>query len=84
MASPVGSYQGIADPSAIRRCIEAVSVPAIVEGGIGSPAHVIQAMELGAAAVLVNTLVARAKDPVSMAAAVRHAVLAGILAVQGS
>jgi thiazole synthase len=82
MASPVGSYRGITDPAAMRRCIEAASVPVIVEGGIGSPAHIVQAMELGATAVLVNTLVAQAKDPVAMAAAVRHAVLAGSLAAR--
>ncbi|MGQ4487834.1 thiamine biosynthesis protein ThiG [Streptomyces sp. 372A] len=84
MASPVGSYRGISDPEAMRRCIDALSVPAVVEGGIGSPTHVAEAMELGAAAVLVNTLVAQAEDPVAMAAAVRQAVSAGIPAVQGS
>ncbi|MGC5411419.1 hypothetical protein ACPXCX_48290 [Streptomyces sp. DT225] len=51
---------------------------------MGSPSHVTEAMELGAAAVLVNTLVAQAEDPVAMAAAVRQAVSAGIPAVQGS
>lgn len=81
-ASAVGSYSGIPEPAEMRRCIEAVSVPTIVEGGIGSPAHVVQAMELGATAVLVNTLVAQAKDPAAMAAAVRHAVLAGGLAAR--
>ncbi|MGC4949491.1 thiamine biosynthesis protein ThiG [Streptomyces sp. DT224] len=84
MASPVGSYRGISDPETMRRCIDALSVPAVVEGGIGSPSHVTEAMELGAAAVLVNTLVAQAEDPVAMAAAVRQAVSAGIPAVQGS
>jgi thiazole synthase len=84
MASPVASYRGIIDPAAMRRCIEAVSVPAIAEGGLGSPAHVVQAMELGAAAVLVNTLVARAHHPVTMAAAVRHATLAGHLAARAA
>jgi thiazole synthase len=81
MASPVASYRGILDVDGMKACIDALSVPTIVEGGIGSPAHVTQAMELGATAVLVNTLVARAEKPVAMAAAVRHAVLAGVLAV---
>lgn len=82
MASAVGSYSGITDPAGMRACIESVSVPTIVEGGIGSPAHVVQAMELGATAVLVNTLVAQARDPAAMAAAVRHAVLAGSLSAR--
>ncbi len=77
MASPVASYRGIADPAAIERCVGAMTVPAVVEGGLGSPRHVVEAMELGASAVLVNTLVARAPDPVAMAAAVKHALLAG-------
>jgi thiazole synthase len=77
MASPVASYRGIDDESMIRKVIEAVTLPVIVEGGIGSPAHVALAMQLGAAGVLVNTAVARASDPVRMAASMRHAVLAG-------
>lgn len=80
MASPVASYQGIVHPEAIRRSIEHLAVPAIIEGGIGSPTHAVRAFELGAAAVLVNTLIARSKDPAGMAAALRHAVLAGRLA----
>jgi thiazole synthase len=52
----------------------------VVEGGIGSPAQAAQAMEMGAAAVLVNTAVAQAPDPVRMAAAMKHAVIAGRLA----
>jgi thiazole synthase len=82
MASPVGSYLGISDPDAMLRCIEQLTVPVIIEGGIGSPAHVAHAMELGATAVLVNTLIARAADPAGMATALRYAVLAGDLGVR--
>ncbi len=77
MAAPVASYRGLVEPNRLRACIEAVEVPTVVEGGLGSPADVIRAFELGAEAVLVNTLVARAPDPVRMARAVRHALLAG-------
>lgn len=79
MAAPVASYRGIEDPTALSECIEAVDVPTVIEGGLGSPADVVRAFELGADAVLVNTLVARAADPVRMAQAVRHATAAGCL-----
>lgn len=78
MASPVASYRGIDDERLIRRVIEAVDIPVIVEGGLGTPAHVLGAMRLGAAAVLVNTAVAQAANPVRMAAAMRYAVLSGL------
>jgi thiazole synthase len=75
--SPVASHRGIDDPDAVRAVIEAVDVPVVIEGGLGSPAHVVAAMELGATAVLVNTAVAVAASPERMATAMRHAVLAG-------
>lgn len=77
MAAPVASYRGIVAPDELQACIDAVGVPTVVEGGLGSPADVTRAFELGADAVLVNTMVARAPDPVRMARAVRHAALAG-------
>lgn len=80
MAAPVASYRGIVDPEPLRACMAAVEVPTVVEGGLGSPADVTRAFELGADAVLVNTLVARAASPARMARAVRHAALAGGLA----
>lgn len=83
MASPVASYRGLVEPDRLRACIDAVEVPAVVEGGIGSPADVTRAFELGAHAVLVNTLVAQAADPARMARAVRHGALAGALAGTG-
>ena len=77
MAAPVASYRGIVDAEPLRACMDAVEIPTVVEGGIGSPADVTRAFELGADAVLVNTLVARAASPERMARAVRHAALAG-------
>ncbi|RBQ16809.1 thiamine biosynthesis protein ThiG [Spongiactinospora rosea] len=77
MAAPVGTGWGISDPGAIAEVIQEVDIPVIVEGGIGSPEHVVQAMSLGASAVLVNTAVARAPLPGHMARAMRYAALAG-------
>jgi thiazole synthase len=77
MAAPVASGLGITDWDAIAEVIEAVDIPVIVEGGIGSAEHVVQAMAMGATAVLVNTAVAKAPSPARMARAMRHAVLAG-------
>jgi thiazole synthase len=73
MASPVASYRGLDDPAALSACLRVLDVPAVIEGGLGSPEHVTQAFDLGADAVLVNTLIARADHPVGMAAAVRRA-----------
>jgi thiazole synthase len=77
MASPVASGRGIPDQVAIRRIIEECNLPVIVEGGLGSAKHVALAMELGAAATLVNTALVQAGDPLKMAAAMRQATLAG-------
>lgn len=81
MAAPVGSGRGVVDEGAVRETMAAVSVPVVVEGGLGTPAQVTRAMELGADAVLVNTAVARAPSPAVAAAAMRRAVSAGRLAV---
>jgi thiazole synthase len=80
MASPVASYRGVENPSAMRDCIESLRVPSIVEGGIGAVSHVCAAMEMGATAVLVNTMIARAAKPAMMASAVRRALDAAVLA----
>lgn len=82
MASPVGSGAGLLDPVALRGVIDAVSVPVVVEGGLGSAQHVAIAMELGADATLVNTALIRASRPLDMALAMRHAAIAGGLAAQ--
>jgi thiazole synthase len=77
LASPIGSGQGVRDWEGIARIVERVRVPVVVDAGIGAPSDAALAMELGAAAVLCNTAVARAGDPVRMAAAMRLAVEAG-------
>lgn len=82
MAAPVASGRGIVDPDAIRAVIEQSRIPVIVEGGLGSAKHVALAMELGAAATLVNTALVRARDPLKMASAMRQAAIAGRLAFE--
>jgi thiazole synthase len=82
MAAPVASGRGIVDPAPIRAIIEQCEIPVIVEGGLGSAKHVALAMELGAAATLVNTALVRAGDPLKMAKAMRHASAAGRLAYE--
>ncbi len=79
LASPIGSGQGYNDWVSIERLCGKVRVPVVVDAGIGSPSEAAMAMELGASAVLVNTAIARARDPVRMAEAMRLAVIAGRL-----
>ncbi|WP_342559109.1 thiazole synthase [Metasolibacillus sp. FSL K6-0083] len=76
-ASPIGSGMGIVNPLNLSFIIEQAKVPVIVDAGIGSAADAAQAMELGADAVLLNTAVSGAKDPVKMASAMKHAIIAG-------
>lgn len=76
-ASPIGSGQGIVNPVNLRFIIEQANVPVIVDAGIGSPADAAYAMELGADAVLLNTAVSQAEDPVKMANAMRLAIEGG-------
>jgi len=77
LGSPIGSNRGIRTEDAIRIIIENATVPVVVDAGIGAPSHAAYAMEMGADAVLVNTCIATAKDPVLMAEAIREAVIAG-------
>jgi thiazole synthase len=79
LGSMIGSGQGVRDWDGVRRIVERVGVPVVVDAGIGSPSDAAQAMEAGAAACLINTAISRADDPVRMAAAMRHAVVAGRL-----
>ena len=79
LGSPIGSGQGVLDLASIRRVVRAVSVPVVVDAGVGSPADAAQAMEAGASAVLVNTAIAKAADPVRMAQAMALGVRAGRL-----
>jgi thiazole synthase len=81
-ASPIGSGQGIINPLNLRLIIEQANVPVIVDAGIGSPKDAVEAMELGADGVLLNTAVAGAKDPVKMAEAMKLAVHAGKLGAE--
>jgi thiazole synthase len=80
LASPIGSGAGMQDWRGIERIVQAVSVPVVVDAGIGVPSDAALAMELGADALLVNTAVAKATDPVAMARAMRLGVEAGRLA----
>ncbi|MFL6690868.1 MAG: thiazole synthase [Alphaproteobacteria bacterium] len=80
LASPIGSGLGIQSPINIRLIIEEAKVPVIVDAGIGTASDAAVAMELGCDAVISNTGIAEAKDPVLMASAMKHAVDAGRLA----
>lgn len=75
--SPIGSGQGVLNPSAVRIILELVRVPVIVDAGVGTASDVALAMELGVAGVLLNTGIAGAADPLRMAVAMREACHAG-------
>ncbi len=77
LGAPIGSNRGIATRDQIRIIIEQATVPVVVDAGIGAPSHAAEAMEMGADAVLVNTAIAIASDPVRMAIAFQKAVDAG-------
>lgn len=77
LGSPIGSNRGIRTRDQIEIIIDQCSIPVIVDAGIGAPSQAAEAMEIGAAAVLVNTAIAIASDPAGMAAAFRGAVEAG-------
>lgn len=81
--APIGSAQGLNNPSALRRLRgHFPDIPLIIDAGIGLPSHAAQAMEMGYDAVLLNTAVAKAGDPVAMARAFALAIEAGQLAHQ--
>ncbi len=80
LASPIGSGRGIANPYNLQIIREKVSVPLIVDAGIGTASDAARAMELGADGVLLNTAISGAHEPVRMALAMRRAVEAGRLA----
>ena len=82
LAAPIGSGQGMLNPLSIRFILEAVSVPVIVDAGVGTASDASVAMELGADGVLMNTAIALARDPVKMARAMRLAIEAGRLAYE--
>ncbi|MGH9386334.1 MAG: thiazole synthase [Vicinamibacterales bacterium] len=80
LGAPIGSGLGIQNPNNIRIIREQATVPLIVDAGVGTASDAAVAMELGADGVLMNTAIAGADDPVSMARAMRLAVEAGRLA----
>ena len=82
LAAPIGSGLGIRNPANLRIILETVEVPVIVDAGVGTASDASVAMELGATAVLMNSAIAGAKDPVKMARAMGLAVEAGRLAYE--
>ena len=73
----IGSGLGIQNPINIRLIVEQAKVPVLVDAGVGTASDATVAMELGCDAVLMNTAIAEAKDPIRMARAMKHAVIAG-------
>ena len=82
LGSPIGSNKGLRTKDFLEIIIDQSNVPVIVDAGIGAPSHAAMAMEMGADAVLVNTAIAVADDPVNMALAFKMAVDAGRIAFE--
>jgi thiazole synthase len=82
LGSAIGTGQGLPNPERLKRIIDVVQgrVPVVIDAGIGAPSDAALAMELGADAVLVNTAIAKAEDPIAMARAMKLGVEAGRLA----
>jgi thiazole synthase len=76
-AAPIGSGLGIQNRVNIRLIVEQAGVPVLVDAGVGTASDATIAMELGCDAVLMNTAIAQARDPILMASAMKHAVIAG-------
>lgn len=77
LGAPIGTNKGLRTRDFIEIIIEQATVPVVVDAGVGAPSHAAEAMEMGADAVLVNTAIAVARDPVAMADAFRLATIAG-------
>lgn len=77
LAAPIGSGLGIQNRYNIMAIVESARVPIIVDAGVGTASDAAIAMELGCDGVLMNTAIAAAKDPILMASAMKHAVIAG-------
>jgi len=77
LGAPIGSGLGIQNKINIRLIVEAAKVPVLVDAGVGTASEAAVAMELGCDGVITNTAIAEAKDPVRMARAMKHAVIAG-------
>lgn len=82
LGAPIGSNQGIETRRQIEIIINQATVPVVVDAGIGRPSHAAEALEMGADAVLVNTAIAIASDPVAIATAFKMAVEAGSMAFE--
>jgi len=80
LGSPIGSGQGIRNAANIRIIIENAKIPVVVDAGIGTPSEAVQAMELGADALLINTAIAQAAYPAAMAKAMGMATQTGRIA----
>ena len=80
LASPIGTNRGIKNRNQIAMIIEQATIPVVVDAGLGLPSHAAQAIEMGADAVLVNTAIAIAEDPIRMAKSFRLGVEAGTMA----
>jgi thiazole synthase len=77
LGAPIGSGLGIQNKVTIRLIVEGAKVPVLVDAGVGTASEAAEALELGCTGVLMNTAIAEAKDPVRMARAMKHAVIAG-------
>ena len=77
LGAPIGTNKGLVTRELLSIIIEESTLPVVVDAGLGAPSHAAEAMEMGADAVLVNTAIAVAGDPVAMADAFRLAVIAG-------
>lgn len=77
LAAPIGSNRGLVTLDFIQAIVEEATVPVVVDAGIGAPSHAAQAFEVGASAVLVNTAISVAANPVEMAIAFKEAAIAG-------
>ncbi len=82
LGSPIGSNSGLLTKRFLEIIIEQSNVPVIIDAGIGAPSHAAEAMEMGAAAVLVNTAIAVSENPIQMAIAFKMAVEAGRMAYE--
>ncbi|MBN1767385.1 MAG: thiazole synthase [Prolixibacteraceae bacterium] len=82
LGAPIGTNMGLQTRDFIRIIIEQSRVPVVVDAGIGAPSHAAEALEMGADAVLVNTAIAVAENPVAMARAFKMAVEAGRMAYE--
>lgn len=80
LGAPIGTNKGIITKDMIEIIIKNSNVPVVIDAGLGAPSHAAEAMEMGASAVLVNTAIAVAKDPIAMARAFKIATEAGRMA----